>query len=185
MQLSSYSPLLEAVEYYEVDWANNFHQESIYRGSPTSELELAWDRLWRQHDINVPLNKLSSLNRSVDANWKQTPAQYGGGAEANVEVFHQLHCLNMIRQYTYLDSYEVPPEGFQKSPEMSRTHVDHCIETLRIHLMCAGDVTPVLVRLDDSKPLGAEADFSTHHKCRRFDKLTEWMEIHAIRTEEA
>ncbi|KAF3387656.1 hypothetical protein F1880_001352, partial [Penicillium rolfsii] len=127
-------PLLEAVEYYEVDWANNFHQESIYRGAPTPDLELAWDRLWRQHDINVPLDKLSSLNWSVDANWKQTPAQYGGGAEANVGVFHQLHCLNMIRQYTYLASYEVPPEGFRKSPEMSRTHVDHCIETLRIHL---------------------------------------------------
>lgn len=91
----------------------------------------------------------------------------------------------MIRQYTYLDSYEVPPEGFQKSSEMSRTHVDHCIETLRIHLMCAGDVTPVLVRLNDSTPLGAEADFSTHHKCRRFDKLTEWMEMHAVPTEEA
>lgn len=39
-----------------------------------------------EHDINVPLKKLSSLNRSVDTNWKQTPVQYGGGAEANVEV---------------------------------------------------------------------------------------------------
>ncbi|KAJ6149819.1 Protein of unknown function DUF3328 [Penicillium samsonianum] len=177
--------MLEAVEYYEVDWANEFLQESIYRGSPTPKLEIAWDRLWRHNDINVPLNKLSSLNRSVDTNWKQTPMQYGGGAEANVEVFHQLHCLNLIRQYTYLDSYEVPPEGFQRSPEMSRIHVDHCIETLRIHLMCAGDVTPVLVRLDESKPLGAEADFSTHHKCRRFNKLTEWMEMHAVPTEES
>jgi hypothetical protein len=36
------APLLVAVEYYEVDWANNFHQESIYRGLPTPELELAW-----------------------------------------------------------------------------------------------------------------------------------------------
>jgi hypothetical protein len=51
--------------------------------------------------------------------------------------------------------------------------------------MCAGDVTPVLVRLDDSKPLGAEADFSTHHKCRRFDKLLEWMEMHVVIIEEA
>ncbi|EKV12732.1 hypothetical protein PDIG_41680 [Penicillium digitatum PHI26] len=88
----------------------------------------------------------------------------------------------MIRQYTYLDSYEVLPEGFQTSQEISRIHVDHCIETLRLHLICAGDVTPVLLRLNESKPLGAEADFSTHHKCRRFDKLTEWMKEHAVPT---
>lgn len=42
------APMLEAVEYYEVDWANEFHQESIYRGFPTPKLELAWDRLWRR-----------------------------------------------------------------------------------------------------------------------------------------
>jgi hypothetical protein len=86
----------------------------------------------------------------------------------------------MIRQYTYLDSYEVPPEGFTHSAEMSRTHIDHCVETLRIALMCSGDVTPVLIKLDDTKPLGGEADFSTHHKCRRFDRLTEWMRLNAV-----
>lgn len=87
---------------------------------------------------------------------------------------------NMIRQYTYLDTYENKPEGFRISAEMSRTHVDHCIETLRIALMCTGDVTPVLIRLDESKPLGADADFQTHHKCRRFDKLTDWMKLHSV-----
>jgi hypothetical protein len=48
------APLLEAVVYYEVDWANNFHQESIYRGTPTPELELAWDRLWRRKYCSWP-----------------------------------------------------------------------------------------------------------------------------------
>ncbi len=89
----------------------------------------------------------------------------------------------MIRQYTYLDSYEVPPDVFRHSAELSRTHVDHCIETLRIALMCAGDVTPVLLRVDESKPLD-QADFSTHHKCRRFDRLTDWMKLHAVPTED-
>lgn len=50
-------------------------------------------------DINVPLDKLHLLNRSAEGNWKHTPAQYGGGAEANVEVFHQLHCL--VRMATH------------------------------------------------------------------------------------
>lgn len=91
----------------------------------------------------------------------------------------------MIRQYTYLDSYEVKPEGFTHSAEMSRVHVDHCIETLRIALMCVGDVTPVLIKLDKSKPLGAEADFSSHHKCRRFDRLTDWMKLYSVPSEDS
>jgi len=86
----------------------------------------------------------------------------------------------MIRQYTYLSYYDVLPEGFRKGDEMSRTHVDHCIETLRIQLMCTGDVTLVPVRLDEDAPLGAQAVFSTRHKCRNYHKLVEWAEKNGV-----
>ncbi|OCL00371.1 uncharacterized protein K441DRAFT_651284 [Cenococcum geophilum 1.58] len=179
-QLSTYSPMVEAVEYYDLDWDNDFWKTSLYMGKPTAEGDEAWDNLWNIGEINIPFDVLHLLNKTLDDMWKLTPPQYGRGVVANFEVFHQLHCLNKIRQYTYLDSYETPPEHFRGTPQMARTHVDHCIESLRIAIMCHGDVTPLLIRHDPSNPLGDVADFSNHHKCRRFDKLVDWMKDHAM-----
>jgi hypothetical protein len=50
--------------------------------------------------------------------------------------------------------------------------------------MCHGDVTPLLIRHDHSNPLDDVADFSNHHKCRRFDKLVNWMKDHAMSCDE-
>jgi hypothetical protein len=87
---------------------------------------------------------------------------------------------NKIRQDTYLDSYETPPKHFQGTPEMARMHVDHCVESSRIAIMCHGDVTPLLIQHDPLNPLGDVADFSNHHKCRRYDKLLDWMKDHSM-----
>jgi len=59
-------------------------------------------------------------------------------------------------------------------------HVDHCIEALRISLMCHGDTTPYLVKMDPDAPLGTEADFSPHHKCVKFDPLVQYMRENVI-----
>lgn len=78
----------------------------------------------------------------------------------------------MIRQHTYLDRDEIPPEGFTGSVNMSRTHVDHCIESLRLRVMCAVDVTLVPVRLEEDLTLGA-VPVLTKHVSRNFDKLVD------------
>ena len=44
--------------------------------------------------------------------------------------------------------------------------------------MCNVDVTPFVVELDGNAPMGHKADFNSHHKCMKFDKLAEWMEEH-------
>lgn len=91
---------------------------------------------------------------------------------------------NMIRQYTYLSSYTSPPPGFNISPDILRTHIDHCIETLRRSLMCTADITPMPIKADPDAPTNASADFSTHHKCRKWTKLTAWMEENEVRVDE-
>ena len=59
-------------------------------------------------------------------------------------------------------------------------HVDHCIEALRLTLMCHGDTTPLLVLDDSSASIGVRADFSAHHKCRKYDNLRTWMVRNAL-----
>ncbi|GAM87531.1 hypothetical protein ANO11243_055570 [Dothideomycetidae sp. 11243] len=104
-----------------------------------------------------------------------------------LEVFHQLHCLNLIRQYTWVleDAYseELMPPDMRGVPAADlRDHADHCIESLRLTLMCHGDVSPVLVKINHKPdPPIEEADFNVHHVCRNFDKLVAWNQEHAVR----
>lgn len=89
---------------------------------------------------------------------------------------------NLIRQYTWRDWYFRHPEivetpgGMLDSDVGARMHVDHCIEALRLVLMCHGDTTPFFTVMDPSLSVGARGDLSPHHKCRDFEKLRSWVE---------
>lgn len=80
----------------------------------------------------------------------------------------------MIRMYTWWQVGKYPgiPDGLSDHPLKNRMHFDHCIESLRLSLQCASDVTPVHVKLGG--PTGTKADFNTHHRCRNFDRASEW-----------
>lgn len=55
---------------------------------------------------------------------------------------------NLLEQYTwrdwYLDHRDIvdTPNPHLDTEEGARIHVDHCIEALRISIMCQGDTTP-------------------------------------------
>lgn len=88
---------------------------------------------------------------------------------------------NLIRQYTYREYYNRPenrPLGFTDSEAVIRAHIDHCIEMLRQALMCHGDVG--IITYNWVKPWGIYPDFSTNHKCRKFEKIVEWADRHAL-----
>ncbi|KAF2868397.1 hypothetical protein BDV95DRAFT_579765 [Massariosphaeria phaeospora] len=97
-----------------------------------------------------------------------------------IDVFHQLHCLNLLRQATWLPYYRThthivrTPAPFSDSDVGIRLHLDHCIETLRLTLMCHGDTTPSLMMEDPESPLGVSTDFSSHRMCRNFEGIREW-----------
>jgi hypothetical protein len=55
-------------------------------------------------------------------------------------------------------------------------HVDHCIETLRLGIMCTSDITPVLLERNNYNNLGTSLDFNVHHKCRNFDKIAQYVD---------
>ncbi|OAA44134.1 hypothetical protein NOR_03862 [Metarhizium rileyi] len=77
---------------------------------------------------------------------------------------------------TWPDYYAKPEPGMEK---VDRAHIDHCIEMLRIAIMCAGDVTPITLYIpewqDDPTP-----DFSTMHTCRDFNKILDYVKQNEI-----
>ncbi|KAK4455388.1 hypothetical protein QBC34DRAFT_374227 [Podospora aff. communis PSN243] len=181
-RLSVWSPAFEAVRYEDVQFQNSFSQKSVYRGKPTPELEQAWLDLWNFGPMNIPFEKLKELNKSTEVDWQRTKPESGHGVIGNLEVFHQLHCLDFIRQYTYRDQYDYSKQlAFDGTPEQVREHVDHCINSLRIHLQCASDVTPYLIKRDPRRPLGIDPDFNTQHKCRDFERIHRWAKNHELK----
>ncbi|EHA19807.1 hypothetical protein ASPNIDRAFT_142954, partial [Aspergillus niger ATCC 1015] len=141
-------------------------------------IDAAWD------DITYASGKSSStrsflLNTrlTICSRWFGLADELGGGYMGSVEVLHQLHCLNMLRQASYEDYYKDKPGPWEDSPQILRHHLDHCIDILRQKLMCDADVgilTYVWVKgHKDPFP-----DFNVHHKCRDFRAVKQWVGQH-------
>ncbi|KAI0123234.1 hypothetical protein BJ170DRAFT_675069 [Xylariales sp. AK1849] len=173
---SSYSPLLDLVKYHDYQFEAELGAKNIYKGHPRPELDEAWHRVGDIHPISMEDKFRGVLNKTHSG--IPYPEEQGGGIMVEIEVFHQLHCLNFLRKVIYADYYSRPenrPVTFEVSDELLFNHVDHCVDYLRQVLMCASDVTPVTSNWVHSHH-SPHPDFNTMHKCRNFDRLLEWVE---------
>ncbi|OGM50996.1 hypothetical protein ABOM_000054 [Aspergillus bombycis] len=192
-QLSPYSPLIKEgfIKYDSKNFDNEFDKPSKYRGQPNDLTEASWKGLWETPAIGVLGEKLDVLNKSGPAslNWFPAPRTSDHGAEeefaALVEVFHQLHCINTLRLEVHKNSYyeyfgEWPDGSGPGNEAVKQTHIDHCIELLRITLMCTSDVTPLMFKDEPHAFQGRTPDFNTMHTCRNFWEIREWVEKNGL-----
>ena len=124
-----------------------------------------------------------------------------------LDVFHQLHCLNEIRKGLYPDAYsqkwqknedgsiDYTTEQFEHWGKSSilvehETHsnssgtLEHCIDTLRQTIMCHADVTPLPWRVEDPPTSRLTPRLATTHVCRNFTKIQNWAIEHNLRNRE-
>ncbi|KAF2114045.1 hypothetical protein BDV96DRAFT_107512 [Lophiotrema nucula] len=180
LQLSTWSPALEAVSYHQTTFQGKFYQPSPYRGTPTPELDWQWEEIIEASAFDFPVDKVHLLNMT-DKNadkWHYTERELGSGVAASAWGFHQIHCLNILRQISYKEEYHKQgrlPRILREPPKYIRDHADHCIELIRQDMVCRADVTPYLI-LDEPNKLGV--DFSITKKCRDFDQIRRWIRSH-------
>ncbi|KAJ6597467.1 hypothetical protein DFH09DRAFT_972116 [Mycena vulgaris] len=173
-RLSTFSPGLEVVEYSTVKFNGTFRHPSIYRGTPTPELDAAWDRLTMDvQPLRLSRETLERIGKVDRPSLVRYREEDGGGYMASVEVVHQLHCLNMLRKYTYNDYYKDFDKSFTIKEDIFRTHLDHCVELIRQNLMCIADTGVITYEWVDGWDL-PYPDFNTAHQCRNYDKVLEW-----------
>ncbi|OTA65064.1 hypothetical protein K449DRAFT_420806 [Hypoxylon sp. EC38] len=186
---SHYSPLLEddadVIEYETRRFRGALEHQSIYKGTPNKALDEAWTVLTHMNNSGVPAEVIDRIGKSRIA--VKYPESQGGQYDIGIEVFHHMHCLNIIRQYTYKEYYlygelENRPKSFTDPEHIIRAHIDHCIEMLREVLLCQGDVG--IITYNWVKPWGIYPDFSTEHKCRKLDKIVAWADKHALPDED-
>jgi hypothetical protein len=107
-QVSAWSPALEIFNDEDLSqqrFDGALRDPNRFRGPPSQDIDDAWEEITYPSGGLVRLSK-EQLNR---VNASEYAAEYtgemGGGYIAGIEVFHQLHCVNMLRQATYMDYY--------------------------------------------------------------------------------
>ncbi|KAF6832220.1 hypothetical protein CPLU01_06319 [Colletotrichum plurivorum] len=185
---SSYSPAAGVVRYH----TERYNLTPIMDWSPFVgagyEVDRAWDHITNnvgdQMISHAELTKLGLDPKSIKIT---NPITGEEGYRAGLEVFHQLHCLNLLRMATYPDYYSREEVGGDVATDAEdlRGHVDHCLEALRMNLMCQADIGVFTFKMYPDLPVeGHWPDFSTLHTCRNFDDIRNWAMIHSVTFED-
>ncbi|KAF4628749.1 hypothetical protein G7Y89_g9408 [Cudoniella acicularis] len=161
-----YSPAQEAVNFERVRFNATLVIESPYNGEPGPEVDAAWHELLSYMNIAV---SGSDLDR-IGASSIPIPDQEGQYV-AGLNVFHELHCLKRIRQYTWADYYH--PNATEEDSRLNRLHADHCIDVLRQAILCHSDISLFTLEWSQaqSKP---RANFSHEHTCVNWGAILAW-----------
>ncbi|PVH95584.1 hypothetical protein DM02DRAFT_473460, partial [Periconia macrospinosa] len=158
-------------EYYLVRFNGTLDAPSEFRGPPSAAVDAAWGRL---DDFgSVALSEEEFLKAGGTLENSKMPDELGGGYMADVEILHQMHCLNFLRMAAYSDHYSTIAPEWKDSAHTFGLHLDHCIEMIRINLLCRTDAGIIPFRWVENyqRPL---PDFSTKHKCRNWEGVLNW-----------
>ncbi|RDW72708.1 oxidase ustYa family protein [Aspergillus mulundensis] len=179
-----YSPVLSNVpiKYQRQRFNGSLLKQNIYRQDASPEVDAAWEAIGANYrPIRVPVDQAAMSG--ITPGQVQISEAYGGGYPANIEGFHHLHCLNLLRQSLYYNYnyYHAKGEGaFKNDDFIVRRHVSHCLDILRQQLMCTIDVGvlgQVWIHPEHPSPF---VDFNTEHVCRNFEDIRAWAEMNQL-----
>ncbi|KAH8903529.1 hypothetical protein BR93DRAFT_981318 [Coniochaeta sp. PMI_546] len=161
---------MEAVEYKEVVFHNNFRQDRTkWQGPPDDEV----DKAWREIYVDIGVIKIPKADADKLPNATLPIPGEEDGYIIALEVYHQLHCLDLLRKHLYPDRYGADRQMSSRAKKKYWVHLEHCIDNLRQTIMCHSDVSTIPWINHD---LGGQfPDAHSTHVCRDFDKLTAWM----------
>ncbi|EOD50151.1 hypothetical protein GTA08_BOTSDO11535 [Neofusicoccum parvum] len=173
-QFSAYSPALSAVEYETVTFNNTKGARTAFVGAG-DEADKAWEHVtMHMGDQMVTEADMAALGKPHNRLRVTDEATGESGWRMELAVVHQLHCLNLIRKVVHKDHYE-PLGGDLAVPEEKLVgHLNHCIEALRMKIMCEADVGVILYQEQPGSDGKMEPDYETQHVCRNWDTIREW-----------
>ncbi|KAJ6443651.1 Zn(2)-Cys(6) zinc finger domain protein [Purpureocillium lavendulum] len=143
------------------------------------EFEIAWSFTDGTASLIAATREdVERSRKTSEVDWFNSTVEYGaangGGYMATLEMFHQLHCLNMLRKAVHHDYYKrMAPSANGTYPRNLMTHLDHCVEIIRQVISCRGDVGLITFHWVEGNPV-PYPDFNTWHQCRDHEEILAW-----------
>jgi hypothetical protein len=102
-------------------------------------------------------------------------SSHGKSESYCVSAFHQLHCLNSIREHMRKSfTSRSLHDHDDLSPQANELHVAHCFDYLRQSIMCCGDLSlEKAVIGEDGKIMHSTNGWNVEHRCKAWDEVFE------------
>ncbi|KAI0195024.1 hypothetical protein F4808DRAFT_331271 [Astrocystis sublimbata] len=172
-RFSAWSPAISAVGYETRRFDLPPFADGPFVGKG-DDVDAKWDGILAPGGFMISEEELGKLGLDPDESLRITDPRNGEpGYRVAMEVFHQLHCLNLLRQNMYKDHYTPLGGDMAAAPNDLRNHLDHCIDALRQFVMCQGDVG-VFSYNDPFNDGHLKPNYNTPHTCRNFDSIRQW-----------
>jgi hypothetical protein len=78
----------------------------------------------------------ANVSKSGDRHWDFGDDAYVG----DLDVFHQLYCLNILRKYAYADYYNMAALNASDGESLMTLLINHCVDILLQEIQCSGNV---------------------------------------------
>ncbi|GKT63343.1 tat pathway signal sequence [Colletotrichum tofieldiae] len=129
----------------------------------------AWKTLMDPYTVQITGQEAKKISRPTSKISKD-PDYY----ITNLDVYHQLHCLNDIRKFVaHYNSTE------HLMDRLETMHKFHCIDSIRQSLMCNADIS--LVHWYWAPNPGKHfPNATTTHICKKWTKIEEWAINHRL-----
>ncbi|KZT35595.1 hypothetical protein SISSUDRAFT_1064338 [Sistotremastrum suecicum HHB10207 ss-3] len=170
-----YSPVNNVVR-NEVRVFSHALSRSKFHGPPTNETDEAWEALYEGGISSIHVSQAVLL-----PNWTEAIPGNESYYAVALDVFHQLHCLNLIRKALLPERYG-PPDNVITVPgenSVQFDHVDHCINSVRESLMCNADVAVNVWQWDDKKKR-TKPRVDVLHTCKNWGDILDWATEHTM-----
>ncbi|KAJ4856507.1 hypothetical protein T069G_09875 [Trichoderma breve] len=170
-----YSPAESAIEYKTVVFTGGLHGDrSAYQGY-SEEVNERWNSLFNEIGISqIPAAMAARLPNATTPT-AHDPKQY----MVELDVFHQLHCLNFMRKIVYPDIFKIDLTPGTEEGEDNVYHLEHCYDQLRQSIQCASDVGTIYWEWSEPKQK-MFGNLRTTHTCKNFEKIREWAAQHKL-----
>ncbi|KAI1168617.1 hypothetical protein F5B18DRAFT_669868 [Nemania serpens] len=141
-------------------FATGVREKTAFWGAPNATTDAAWSTILDAGLVRLTPEQAAKLSAPTVKS-RQDPTSYVG----ILEVFHQLHCVNILRHRLYNYDPEVQiGDAF---------HIGHCFEYLRQSVMCLADVNIAPINFNE-KTHEYAIHWDTVRQCRNFGKIHRW-----------
>jgi hypothetical protein len=148
---------------------------------PDRKVDEAWISLDTIRTFPLTAEDVMKLGKDPTITVKY-PEEYGLGPDAYVgqlDVFHQLHCLNLLRELAWAEYGRNETHGKKPFSDLHWLHVSHCTDLLLQNIQCTGNMDVLTFNWLEGE-LWPWPNFYVNHQCRDFDAIVKWQDENAL-----